>query len=214
MNPIRSYLNRRFLPSTRSATGSTGKSSTSLLGVLALCTAILAGSTPVYPATRTANAAPPTSNGDKMAPTETAEEAAALHHTLLIGRLIPDGEDATAITGTSAVRPPYYYGYWTAYPFTRKRLVALVAYYSDCAEAGPGLWYPWYPHYPPAYGQVSQGYVTGHLVNGACSGYIYRGRAIYYYWDSYTGSYHNDQFGAYWHYHSLYYYWQFNLLDR
>ena len=49
----------------------------------------------------------------------------------------------------------------------------------------------------PKYGLVTQGYITGHLANGACPAFTYRFRSIYYKWDKKTSS-KTDQFKANW----------------
>src|ERR1700682_4812752 len=183
MNPVRSYLNLRFLLSTRSADASSRKSQTSLLGVLALCAAILAGSTPVYPASVKAGAASPGS-GAKMAPTITPEEAAAKHETLKYAMVIPEGQADAAL-----------HGYWTAYPYVRKYLTAYVVYNVYCQEVTAGNWYL---NYSPTYGVPSQGLVTGRLANGDCPGYVLRSRAVYYTWVYDTDEYQNDVFEATW----------------
>jgi hypothetical protein len=218
MNSMRSYLNLRFQPSTGSRIARVRKSQTCLIGAVALCAAVLAASTPAFPATRNANAnsnaAPPTSNGVKMAPTETAEEAAAEHQTLQFARVIPDGEDAPAMTRNGEDSPDYYYGYWTAYPFVKKYLYAIVAYNPrTCAEITTGAWYPSAP-FPSYYGVETQGDTVGRLGNGACPAYRYTSRAIYYEWVYDTNYYQNDRFGATWRGAGLSYRFVFYLEDR
>jgi hypothetical protein len=200
MNPVRSYLNLRFLPSTRSANASSRKSQTSLLGVLALCAAILAGSTPVYPASVKAGPASPGS-GAKMAPTITPEEAAAKHETLKYAMVIPDGQADQA----------YFHGYWTAYPYVRKYLTAYVVYNAHCQEVTAGNWYL---NYSPTYGVPSQGLVTGRLSNGDCPRYVFRSRAIYYTWVYDTNFYQNDVFEATWRGAGFHHQWVFYMRDR
>lgn len=199
MNSVKSYLNLRFLPSTRSANASSRKSPTSLLGVLALCAAILAGSTPVYPASVKAGPASPGS-GAKMAPTITPEEAAAKHETLKYAMVIPDGQ-----------ADPALHGYWTAYPYVRKYLIAYVVYNVHCQEVTAGNWYL---NYSPTYGVPSQGLVTGRLGNGDCPGYVFRSRAIYYTWVYDTDEYQNDVFEATWRGAGFHHQWVFYMRDR
>jgi hypothetical protein len=199
MNPVKSYLNLRFLPSKRSADASSRKSQTSLLGVLALCAAILAGSTPVYPASVKAGPASPGS-GAKMAPTITPEEAAAKHETLKYAMVIPDGQ-----------ADPAFHGYWTAYPYVRTYLIAYVVYNVYCQEVTAGNWYL---NYSPTYGVPSQGLVTGRLGNGDCPGYVFRSRAVYYTWVYDTDEYQNDVFEATWRGAGFQHQWVFYMGDR
>jgi hypothetical protein len=213
MNSMRSYLNRGILPSTRSMIARTRKSQTSLLGALALCAAMLAASTPVYPASRDANTASP-GNGGKIAPTETVEEAAALHHTLQIGRVIPEGQ--------AQVHSDFYYGYWTVHPYATKGLVFEYAYdAANCKWVSAGSWYNSSPIYPSSkwynaldFGYPSQKTILVEVTSGRCAGYKYKAAAAYFYWDKHTGAYYDAALGATWKGAGLSDRWDFLLYLR
>lgn len=193
------------LPSTPSADAPCRKSRTSLMTVLTLCAAIFAAGTPAYPVNMHSSSP---GSGAKMAPTITPEEAAAKHQTLKVATVILDGE---AEPIANQIVPLVNYGYFTAYPFTRKRLIAYVVYNIYCQEVTAGNWYL---NYPPKYGVLSQGLVSGRLSNGDCRGYVFKSRAIYYKWVYGTGFYRNDVFEATWRGAGFHHQWVFYMRDR
>jgi hypothetical protein len=194
MNSTTSNLNLRFLPSTGSWIARARKSQTSMIGAAVLCAVALTLGTPAFAASRNTNAAGPNS-GRQMAPTVSAEEAAAQHQTLKFAAVVSadESQDATMM----AQGETSYYGTWTVYPYARKFLVSFVAYNRYCQEVTPGYWT--LGSIAPKYGKLTEQYVKGRLSNGDCSQYIYTGTGIYYDWVYKTGTTHNDEFKATWH---------------
>lgn len=194
MNPMRSYLNLRFLSSTGPAIANTRKPQTGLLGALALSAAMLAPGTSVYPESRKANAAPP-GNGSNLAPAISAEEAAARNRGVEFAMVIPDGEQT--FHEPMLREPTSYYGVWTARPDVNEYLTDFVAYNKfTCKEISHGVWTE--GSLGPKYGVVTQGLVKGVLANGKCHGKVFTAAGIYYKWVKHTGSDHDDEFKANW----------------
>jgi hypothetical protein len=197
MSLLNSCLKLRSPHSAASGISGARKSKTSLLGAMALCAAVLAGSAPVYPSSAKAGS-PAQNGGGKMAPTETVEQAAALHHTLQIGRIMPEGQ--------AQVQPEFYYEYWTLHPFSKKLLVFEYAYdTANCAWITAGTWYNSSPIYPKSgwhnalnYGSPSQKTVLVEATSGRCAGFRYDAAAAYYEWEFSTGSPHNAALGGTW----------------
>jgi hypothetical protein len=178
MNPMKSYLNLRFLPSTGSLIASARQTQTILLATLALCVAIYAA-TPAYGSSSKASA-----------------DAAGKNQTVHYGTMAPDGQ--TDLSGfnpdISGVHSDTTFTYNDLHPGVTYRLYDLVLYNGACKELTPGSW----AGTLPTYGVVTQGYVYGHLSNGDCPSKTFKFRAIYYRWSHDINARH-DHFYAHWY---------------
>jgi hypothetical protein len=184
--------------SMRSTLATIRRSQTTLIAAAALCAAVLVSGSAAFASSRNSSSAAPASSTDtgKMAPTITAEEAAAKHQTLKFAAVIADGDFQNASFMTDGETKSYY-GTWTVYPFQNTLLVSFVAYNEYCQEVTPGYWTE--GSIGPKYGEVTQAHHKGRLSNGDCPGWIFTGAGVFYKWVHSTGSTHNDEFKANWH---------------